>query len=1373
MLYKLTLLLWMLSSVNSFAAFTWRIDSVLSRFAEDSLVLFVTSDSPLPMLGLRLDGSCPTALLSTEQVVPGTEWQPAKNQKAGNWILPGNSFPAGPLCLQPVDVSRNLPMGSSNTIIRHSRERHKLLESQTHYPWTFRWSRPTSVAWTRAQIGTRDPVSGKERIVSDMLTRTQQAQIPFAHGSLYWIRLANAYDSSATNIDTSSWVVYPLPTLVDSLLPPILLSPQENAELTRTQLEQGLEFRWSMANAPMESQLSIFKSESTGWTKIASFPTSHESFTIPFSTYPAGRYQWMVSSVDLLGRVGQSAPREFQLTGNLQTYTAQIYLDGNLVNGGDVTIIMGRQSQTHRTSFQSGMAGIIRFSSEPGFCRFELRKQGIPNLSAEMELATSGGSIALHFYSHAKGRLSGFVCDLNGLPLPGISMELLQGYGEKISVTTTYNGTFQAELDFGTWQWKIPSVDSGVVHIQRNQPYYLDTIKIPQSQATIQGYTQPGTTIQFIGKKGLHYSITADASGFYQLSLQTDIYRIQAECQGYYPLVREISIQSSLNYPIPLTKGISILSGMVNSLEEIEMGSPIQSAIEGAEILAWQVNSTDTLRTYSGTLGEYRISLPRSGSWKLCAKKQSKQSATISISVPQESEIRVQDLVLQYQARIKGNITGLSTSAASPYVLLVLFGGDFITKQQAHLNSAMQWEYEFRDVPQGTYGVLVRSTGNIPLDTPQVVITTQGRQEARGTWNIPPIRLQASTSQLTVHSRFHVFGVKSINTAFDKTDPVAAQLHLEMPLDTSVSTPSSLTLGNGAYLYSLVPNDRGWIPLWQQKDSLLQMLKVDTILWPAYHMKPTSITPLQRDTIKLKLETYELLSFTRLHVLDGDTYRTLSPSSSFPDSALFKFTLNHPAPTLSYWFEIHSNVDNRTYSNPAPFLHYQVPVAWESLPFDLLTNTQDSLFLFSQASTSIQVQARSQYGNRDLTTQLQTEGTLSWIISPSQGLQIRKSSEKELSLNILPNDTGTFKLEIQGKIANEISSRTLWIRVRSSAMGRFTIQALQNLTSSQSTYDAIFLQATVTDSSMKSWHVPVTWSLTPPEAGNINEGNALKVNPFFIGNIQIAATYETQTADLQIPIIRWILPNQKATIFQYDSSVQVRTTDSLATTLPIAIKLSRFEGLSKPKWNRRGKDSLSGFFNLEYPASYPYRAPTLAFRIDALNPSQAQPYTLDTSLTLIQPMDSVSLDDSTDAPTWSWIQIIPKQAIPTYYGLLQEPSHQQSTSLKLVPNPFSPFVVARIDGNSELGTAIHFNPYYPGLQQVYVSLEILSLSGDPIKSLLKNQIQTTTEHILYWDGTTESGHMVRNGRYLVILSLRKQANGKIIRQLAKPVVVFR
>lgn len=1369
--YRFTLLLWILCSINTFAAFTWRIDTVLSRFAEDSLVLFVSSESPLPMLGLRLDGSCPTALKHAAQIVPGTEWRPAKNQKEGFWILPGKVFPAGPLCLQPMDVSRNLPMGTASAMVRHSRERHKLVESQSHYPWTFQWSRPSSVAWTRAQIGTRDLVTGKERILTDIFTRTQQAKIPFAHGNLYWIRFANAYDSSATNIDTNSWVVFPLPTLVDSLLPPILLFPQDHAEFTRSQMEQGLEFRWSTTNAPMESQISLFKSEPKGWTQISRFPTSQESFTIPFSTYPAGKYQWMVYCVDSLGRVGQSVPREFQLNGNLQTYTAQIFLDGKPLNGADVSVITGKQSQTLRTSFQSSMAGVIRFSSEPGFSSFELHRHGNSNLATDMELAPVGGSIALHFYSLAKGTLTGFVCDLHGLPLSGVSIELLQGYGERISVTTSYTGTFQADLAFGTWQWKIPSVDSGVVHIQRNQLYQLDTIQILQNQVIIQGYTQPGTTIQFFGKKGSHFTIIANDKGFYQLSLLADIYQMHAECHGFYPLVREISIQSSLNYPIPLMKGASVLSGMVNSLEEIELGSPIQSAVEGAEILAWQMNSSDTLHAFSGALGEYRISLPSSGAWKLCAKKQSKRSSTISVTVPEELELRVQDLVLQYQARINGSITGLPTSAASPYVLLVA-NGEFITKQLAHVNTANQWEYEFRDVSQGTYSILVRSTGFIPLDTPNVLITTQGRQEVRGTWEIPPIGLQASTSQLALHSRFHVFGVKSINAAFVKTDPVAAQLHLEMPHDTSVSTPSSLSLGNGTYLYSLIPNDRRWIPLWQQKDTLLQFLNVDTILWPAYHVKPATITPSTNDTIKLKLETYELQTLTHLHVLDGDAYKTLSPSISFPDSAVFKFTINHPAPTLSYWFEIHSSEDNRIYSNPAPFLHYEVPVAWKSIPFEILTNTQDSLFLFSEGSTTIQIQAYSQYGNLDLTKQLQAVGTLSWEISPSRGLQIRKGSDKELSLSVLPEEMGTYKLVLRGKIADEVSTKTIWIQVRQSVAGRFSIQALRSEESSQSTPDAILLQATVTDSAMKSWHIPVTWSLSPANAGSIDEGNTLIVHSSFIGNIQVTATYEKQSAVLQIPIIRWIQPNQRATVFQFDSNVQVRTPDSLATAFPVAIGLTRFEGLGKPIWHRRGKDSVSGFFNLEYPASYPYGTPTLAFRISALNPSQAQPYTLDTSSTQIQPMDSVRMDDSTDAPTWSWIQILPKQAIPTYYGLLQEPSHQKSTSLKLVPNPFSPFIVARVDGNSELGTAIHFNLYYPGLQQVYVSLEILSLSGDPIKTLLKNQIQTTAEHTLYWDGTTESGHMVRNGRYLVILSLRKQANGKIIQQLAKPVVVF-
>ena len=114
-------------------------------------------------------------------------------------------------------------------------------------------------------------------------------------------------------------------------------------------------------------------------------------------------------------------------------------------------------------------------------------------------------------------------------------------------------------------------------------------------------------------------------------------------------------------------------------------------------------------------------------------------------------------------------------------------------------------------------------------------------------------------------------------------------------------------------------------------------------------------------------------------------------------------------------------------------------------------------------------------------------------------------------------------------------------------------------------------------------------------------------------------------------------------------------------------------------------------------------------------------------------------------------------------------SHAQY--VELIPNPFSPFVTASAEGNQEPGLRIqlHIKDTLPAIATV----RLYAGDGTPVRTLL-DQVPVLPEGLaLYWDGRTDEGAMVRNGRYQLLILWRSEAGGAIERSERRSVVVFK
>jgi flagellar hook assembly protein FlgD len=108
----------------------------------------------------------------------------------------------------------------------------------------------------------------------------------------------------------------------------------------------------------------------------------------------------------------------------------------------------------------------------------------------------------------------------------------------------------------------------------------------------------------------------------------------------------------------------------------------------------------------------------------------------------------------------------------------------------------------------------------------------------------------------------------------------------------------------------------------------------------------------------------------------------------------------------------------------------------------------------------------------------------------------------------------------------------------------------------------------------------------------------------------------------------------------------------------------------------------------------------------------------------------------------------------------------------VVPNPFSPLVLASRDGNTEYGARIRIHPESNRSAEVTLSAKIYTLDGELLRTLVDHKTVPKGPVDFYWDGKADGGRWARNGRYLLKVAVNATGSSEI-RYTLKPIVVFR
>ena len=121
-----------------------------------------------------------------------------------------------------------------------------------------------------------------------------------------------------------------------------------------------------------------------------------------------------------------------------------------------------------------------------------------------------------------------------------------------------------------------------------------------------------------------------------------------------------------------------------------------------------------------------------------------------------------------------------------------------------------------------------------------------------------------------------------------------------------------------------------------------------------------------------------------------------------------------------------------------------------------------------------------------------------------------------------------------------------------------------------------------------------------------------------------------------------------------------------------------------------------------------------------------------------------------------------------YTLMVVAPTHLERTDQLRIQNvKLSPRVFFAPDRN-RLTIAYQLNA--PDAMQAFVAMDIFDLRGKRIRRLLEDTPHDIGPHIAQWDGLTDDGRIVRNGRYFLIIRARMGSQRAAHRKL---VVVFK
>lgn len=1209
-----------------------------------------------------------------------------------------------------------------------------------------------------------------------------------------------------------------------SLPPPVNLAPAAGKTLAIPQ-DSLITFRWTRSRAADGTtantyQLFIYSLEQQGDLNVL-LPIWRTEVTDTTARLDGRRvlltrrYVWKVFALSDAGAGTVGDTTSFLYRNDVQTLSVKVRSSADNQPLGDVRIAISPvDGAADPLPLFTANDGFAEKTMATGSYSLAFAKDGYADQARTIDLGVSAPlslSIAL---APSACRISGRMADKNGADLPNVTATAVGG-GRTLTARSDAQGFFLLGVPAGTYSVSFAKPDyqsppETTVAVAAGNAVDLGKLAMAQAQASLtgtvandKGVPLPGCDVTVKTAAGaVVRALRTDDKGLFSAFLSPGSYQVTAERSGFTSQTRSVQLAEAASLAFELAAGASLVKGRVSILTWPTAGAPQSAPFTGAAVeLVDRLRGT-VLRTVSDLHGDYAFSAD-TGTYLARASAPGRAGPDSAIlKVAAQRSTYSADLALKGFASVQGSIHVTPDTVLDPASVRVtlLDAGTLASVATAvpqaapAAGAAGAMTFAFNAVPDGTYRLACGVSGYGLDAEPSVIIKN-------GIWKTGlDLVLKKATKMLTF--AFTAGGQAATGSA-------------RLLTPQAVTVASGIKFGPaaaGTYTLDAIPDSADLIPLSRFGFSLPAAGAADTTLnlaFPfAHHPGPLAISGGQAEVVLQAQSRMDSISIIYGYGAPSDTFKApLSLVFGPAGPRTIKFRPGPQGGILTYWFRIRAGA--LIYSNEDPARRFRAEVEPSRELASLTLAAGDSLRLPARTRGHLYLHAYDAAGRR-LDSLVDAKAEVKWQADSALGLRLDRRSKRTLTYQTAaptapaegaaaPKQAGAFapkrgsaagawdSLRVTVTLEGIEKSLNLPTRVVEARANKLVLTSTLGETDRLDAPQAFGLFVSAFDTTLDP-PLPViadpAFALDPPEAGSVSEMQ-VALDSRFIGPLRLIARQvnadgseaatelgvHRDSASRGLNVGQTLRAGDSARSFFHDKRLELRVPDSAFADKPqAALRLYR---------RAVAKSFASG---LDYAVDGPLW--------EVANPSGAafgKPPRISVGL---QPGSRTQTLKRFDALKLEWRDPSDTAVAETngfgmsafacdiadldgsYYGLLGASRPLTAGEVRIVPNPFSPEVMATRDGNTEYGTRIRVDPESDRSSEVTLTAKIYTLDWELLRTLVDHKTLPKAPFDFYWDGKADGGRWARNGRYLLQIAVNATGSTRT-RYTLKPVVVFR
>ncbi|MEO7427121.1 MAG: carboxypeptidase regulatory-like domain-containing protein [Fibrobacteria bacterium] len=1273
-----------------------------------------------------------------------------------------------------------------------------------------------SVIWqaitTKASIayGTPDPSGSFSQLPAP----------PLSPGVPYNLVILNNYDGRSalsTSTKAQGLKLFTLQAAAAPLQPARNVAPAQGKILT-VSADSAITFKWSKAvaangaGAANTYQIFIYSLESQNGFDVL-VPIWHTEVTDTSAALDAKRtlltkrYVWKVFALNAAGASVVGDTTSFQYRNDVQTLSLTVKsagLAGDTLPLGDVRISV--------TPLDGGASPLPLFTANNGDAEKVLAvgsyvlafsKDGYSGQSRTVTLGTAAPLKLLQIMPSASCRITGHLADQTGSDLVNANVTAAGG-GKTVTSVSDAQGFFLLGVAPGTYAVSISKPDyqprpDTTFGVAAGKSVDLGRLTLVKAQGSLSGTVSNDKGANLAGCQiaiknaaaTVVRSLLTDDKGVFSAFLAPGAYTVAAAKTGFTSDQKAVQLTESANLAFTLASGASLIKGRISLLSRPTASTSQSTPLPAAALELVDKLRGTTQRTESDLRGEYSLSADP-GTYLLKAARPGKalpESALVQITGTRGT--LAQDLALQGFASIQGTLRlspdttvdpgGVSVNLLSASGLNVAASA---TPQRApETGSAGAMVYSLEGVPDGDYRLTCGFAG-FGLDAEPLVSIRNAL------WKTGlDLTLKQAIKSVT-------FAMTTGGKTADGTIRLITPQALELPAGRKLAQAAA-----GTYTLNAAPDDASLVPLIRYSFFLPAGGFADTTLALAFPFSHQSV-PLAFNNGEAELSMEAGAGIDSMLIIHGygaatDTFQV--PAAQLSGSAgkrTLRFRPGAQGGLLTYYFVIHAGALLYSNEEPARRFHAQVTPSRDLSLLKLATT--DSLRLAANSEGEIFLHAYDAAGRR-LDSAVDDRGTIAWSVDGALGVKLDRHSQRTLiyrtsSPSMALAKRGAAAAEGWGKLSVTVGldgvTRTLELPTR-------VVSAVVNkLVLSSTLGEAADLPDPASFGLFVSGFDTTTFpptpvqpnpaiTLLPAKAGSVREMQ-VTLDPRFIGPVHILARHinpdgseaATELGAYRDSLARGLNVGQTLSLrdttraFFHDDRLQLDLEDSAFAGADQALLRLYKRSVAKTFSSGVTYAVAGDLYEISNPSGITFSKPP---RITVGLPAGSED-----RVNRLERFDALSLEwkdlgDSVARSRTSDGHPALSADLPeldgSYYGLLTASRGLTAGEVQIIPNPFSPLVMATHDGNTQYGARIRVHPESDRSAEVIIAVKIYNLDGELVRTLVDHKTVAKAPIDFYWDGRADGGRWVRNGRYLLKVSVGTTGSAKQKHTL-RSVVVF-